>query len=128
MIPDRDSAASVNQELFLKVSALMARDNLGFVCAMCQKMWDAEKAGQSGCGAKGCAGPLGGGTFDQYLGLLGEFWHFCFRCGSPSAFGIHVRGKSRVIGVCKSHVGMLSEFAPEFDLSVRPLDRLELMK
>jgi hypothetical protein len=97
-----------------KVAVAIA-GGLSAVCASCERYWAAREGGLPGhlCGTKtGCGSPMVGDVFHEYEGpMKGSLRNWCFVCGSKSRFGIKVRGKLGVIGVCEAHVHYVKQYA-----------------
>lgn len=88
---------------------------LSVVCATCEKYWRAVDQGLDRClASQSCGSPLAGLTFPEYLGPLNDegFRLYCFVCGGKSSHGVRVKGKLRVIGVCRDHLKLFQELAP----------------
>lgn len=86
------------------------KSGLSAVCATCTKYWRGREQGlpEPQCTATAkCGSPLASDDFHEYEGPLKQFERFCFVCAEPSKYGITVRGRSRVIGVCRAHITML---------------------
>ena len=91
---------------------LAMAQGLSFVCSTCDRFWSAQQDfprnlrpchSPSGC----CGSPLVHDTFSDYKGPLAGFRNLCFVCGEPSAFGLQVRNKLGVVGVCRTHVDLV---------------------
>ena len=90
------------------VRAAMA-DGLSVVCATCKLYWKGREHGLSGheCAATGrCGSPLRKDVFSEYEGPLLDLANICFACGDRSKYGLTVKGKEQVIGVCAEHLKM----------------------
>jgi hypothetical protein len=92
--------------------ALALRNGLFFTCALCEKYWEGIDRGLNGCGKVNCGSPIKGNEFEDYIGPLSELRSKCFVCGNQSDFGVTVRGKWKIIGVCKSHVDLIKKLSP----------------
>jgi hypothetical protein len=91
------------------------RSGLSAVCATCVRYWEGRDRGlpEPRCTAKTkCGSPLAGDDFHEYSGPIVEFDRQCFVCAGQSRYGITVRGRSRVIGVCLTHAKLLSDLHP----------------
>lgn len=91
------------------------RSGLSAVCATCSRYWEGRDKGlpEPRCTAKSkCGSPLAGDDFHEYSGPITEFDQQCFVCAGPSRYGISVRGRERVIGVCAEHAKLLSDLQP----------------
>ncbi len=95
---------------------LAVQNGLSTVCATCTRYWEGRDRGlpEPQCTASdGCGSPLRGDDFHEYVGPLSNFEHWCFVCGSASRFGVRVQGRSRMLGVCQTHVVWLGVLHPE---------------
>jgi len=93
--------------------ATALKTGLCFVCALCEKYWEGIDRGSHTCLSQGnCGSPIRGNEFDEYKGPLTELASKCFVCGNQSDFGVTVRGKWKIIGVCKSHVDLIKKLSP----------------
>jgi len=91
------------------------RSGLSAVCATCTRYWEGRDQGlpEPRCTAKTkCGSPLAGDDFHEYDGPIIDFDRQCFVCASPSRYGITVRGRKRIIGVCATHAKLLSDLQP----------------
>jgi len=91
------------------------RSGLSAVCATCSRYWEGRDKGlpEPRCTAKTkCGSPLAGDDFHEYSGPITEFDRQCFVCAGQSRYGITVRGRGRVIGVCLTHAKLLSDLHP----------------
>lgn len=89
---------------------LVMADGLSFVCATCRHYWEARKNGVPGhqCAATNpCGSPLRKDVFSEYDGpLRDDLMNICFVCGERSKYGLAVKGKKKVVGVCLEHLKM----------------------
>lgn len=91
------------------------KSGLSAVCATCRKYWEGREKGlpEPRCTAVSkCGSPLAGDDFHEYVGPITEFDRWCFVCASSSKYGVTVRGRSRVVGVCETHVRLLADLKP----------------
>lgn len=96
------------------------KSGLSSVCATCRKYWEGREKGlpEPRCTAvTKCGSPLAGDDFHEYDGPIREFDRWCFVCAQPSKYGITVRDRKRVVGVCETHVRVLADLKP-VDVSV----------
>lgn len=91
------------------------RSGLSSVCATCRKYWEGRDKGlpEPQCTAvTKCGSPLAGDDFHEYDGPITEFDRWCFVCAEPSKYGIKVKDRKRVIGVCVKHIKLLADLKP----------------
>jgi len=91
------------------------RSGLSAVCGTCSRYWEGRDKGlpEPCCTSRTkCGSPLAGDDFHAYSGPITEFDKLCFVCAEASRFGIIVRGRTRVVGVCATHVKLFSELHP----------------
>jgi hypothetical protein len=91
---------------------------LAMVCATCVKYWRGQDSplALGKCTARGtCGSPIGGDAFSEYEGPLtkDKFLEWCFVCAAESDYAVRVRGKERLVGICKAHVHLLHELVPK---------------
>lgn len=97
----------------LQVKAAV-KSGVSAVCATCTRWWEGQDRGLSKCtAASSCGGPIAGMDFPLYEGPIAAFERFCFVCASEAPFGIKLPERSRVIGICRSHIGMLDRYVAE---------------
>lgn len=91
------------------------KSGLSAVCATCRKYWEGREKGlpEPRCTAVSkCGSPLAGDDFHEYSGPITEFDRWCFVCAAASKYGVTVRGRARVVGVCEKHVRLLADLKP----------------
>jgi hypothetical protein len=92
------------------------QNGLCAVCATCANYWDARDRGvpDGRCLAvDGCGSPIAGDDFHEYSGPLNTGMDkICFVCGSPPALGVRARGKTRIVGICQTHLPLLKTLRP----------------
>ncbi len=94
----------------------LVRSGLSAVCATCSKYWEGRERGlpEPRCtSVKGCGSPMAGDDFSEYDGPLRELDQWCFVCARPSRYGVRIKNRARVIGVCEAHAKLLSSLKPE---------------
>jgi len=77
------------------------------VCAMCEHMHRAASAGSDSCG-KDCCGPIGGGAFPMYEGVMSRdaIARTCYACGSRANKLLST--PNGYIGSCDDHLRWIS--------------------
>lgn len=91
------------------------KSGLSAVCATCRKYWEGREKGlpEPRCTAQtSCGSPLAGDDFHEYDGPITEFDRWCFVCAESSRYGVSVRGRKRIVGVCDKHVRLLADLKP----------------
>ena len=91
------------------------KSGLSAVCSTCRKYWEGREKGlpEPRCTAVSkCGSPLAGDDFHEYDGPIREFDRWCFVCAKQSKYGIAVRDRKRVVGVCETHVRLLADLKP----------------
>lgn len=103
---------------------MMRANGVGFVCSMCERMHEGKGLGLPGCtGTEACRGPMGGGTFQEYRGPLGEtlLGTSCFACGGEARYKLKPKTiGARVLGLCESCKPLLA-MVPK-DKQATPVD------
>ena len=77
----------------------------GIFCSTCAYLYDGTDAGLLACSKASCAGPVRGGDFPSYKGMIPRhlFRDICLKCGhSEIAFRVVVGGK-HVFSLCQGH-------------------------
>jgi hypothetical protein len=91
------------------------KSGLSAVCATCHKYWEGREKGlpEPKCTAiTKCGSPLVGDDFHEYDGPMTTFDRWCFVCADKAKYGVTVRGRKRVIGVCQAHIKVFGELSP----------------
>lgn len=91
------------------------RDGYTFACATCKNLHRAREQTLPGCMAlihnKKCSGPFGGGSYQEYDGIVprNRLHEFCFVCGAKSDAGVETPGDQDrvIIGICDKHLPLL---------------------
>lgn len=86
------------------------------VCATCTWWHKTIDFGLSNCADlhKGeCGGPIGGNDFPLYDGPMSQLDKHCFACIKSADFVIKPVAKTRFIGVCLAHLGMVDRFVKQ---------------
>lgn len=91
------------------------QSGVSIVCATCDRYWEgrAQSLPEPRCSVqKPCGSPFAGLTFPEYKGPMTDFSAWCFVCGAKATKGVRMKNKSRVIGMCETHIPMLGQMEP----------------
>lgn len=93
------------------------RQGLSFVCATCPHWHEARDRGVPGTAClQDCRGPLVGGDFERYNGLLTDTDKYCFVCGAVPTRWVRALTAQRYFGICSSCYPLVSRLEPALDV------------
>jgi len=98
----------------IKISQAVEKDGVPVVCATCVKYWKArdQNIPIPRCISTDCSSPIGGGTFQDYEGIIPDFSIWCFRCGNKPDAYLFIKGSEKKFGICNEHLEDAKSLVP----------------